>query len=589
MYFANLLQAVSTILGLASVVVRSETIELDWDIGFVQANPDGLYERRVIGVNNAFPLPRLEANMGDTLIVNAKNSLDRLTSLHGHGISFRNNVFSDGAVSVNHCGIPPGQNFTYKLELTEQGTYWFHSHSGGDYADGLRTSLVVHPPNDTKHFDYDEDIVLTLSDWYHEEAYTLGKFLTSDKNPAGYEPPPNSGIINDRPENIYNVDTDKTYRIRLINTSTMAVFHVKVDGHQMRLIEVDGTDVNAVEVESVELHPAQRMSVLITTESEAKFNYLIHADMDPDYFDEVPDGLNLNLTASLIYGENLPSAPKEEHYWDTVEDTSLVPIEEQYYQEPSQEFTLISDIMQLDDGAPHGLINGVTYRMPKVPILMTMLTTGEDAANPLVYGPRSNAFVTDFNVTIRVIIENVHLDAHPFHLHGHKFQILTAGPGSFIDSNGVNITSPDWNPVRRDVVLVPGTGHAVIQFLADNPGAWPIHCHNNWHMMFGMFAVIVEAPLQLQKTTSYDVSTYSDQCMLNGFKAEGNAGGDTGLDLKNAPDSPTLINYGIHAKGIVAIVFCTIAAFIGIASTIYFSKQLSEDTAFERRKLMQPE
>jgi iron transport multicopper oxidase len=31
------------------------TVTLDWDITYTTANPDGLFERRVIGVNGAFP------------------------------------------------------------------------------------------------------------------------------------------------------------------------------------------------------------------------------------------------------------------------------------------------------------------------------------------------------------------------------------------------------------------------------------------------------------------------------------------------------------------------------------------------------
>ncbi|OMJ23614.1 Iron transport multicopper oxidase fio1 [Smittium culicis] len=589
MKFLNVVASYTSLLYIFSTQVLSKTIEVDWDITFVEANPDGLLKRRVIGVNNQFPLPRLEGTVGDTIIVNAKNSLDRPTSLHAHGLSFKNNVFSDGAVSVNNCGIPPGQNYTYTLELTEQGTYWFHSHSGGDYADGLRTPLIVHPTSETMYTKYDEDIILTLSDWYHEEAYTLGKFLTSSKNPAGYEPPPNSGMINDRDKNSFPVSKDTTYRLRLINTSTMAVFHVKVDGHEMSLIEIDGVDIKPVTLNSVELHPAQRASILITTKNSTDFNYLIHADMDPAYFDEVPDTLTMNITASLVYDQGSGQASIEDHTWDTINESELEPIIEEVYQAPDQEIVIVSDIMQLDDGAPHGLINGITYRMPKVPILLSMLTMGEDATNPLVYGPRSNAFVTGYNKTVRVVIENVHLDAHPFHLHGHKFQVVAAGEGSYVNADEIKPPSDDWNPVRRDTVLVPGEGHAVIQFVSNNPGAWPIHCHNNWHMMFGMMGVIVEAPLEAQRMIKYDPSQIESQCTLNGFKISGNAGGDTGLNLSNAPSSPTMINYGIHAKGIVAIVFCVIAALIGISSTIFFAKQLSDDTNFERRMLLQPE
>jgi len=63
--------------------------------------------------------------------------------------------------------------------------------------------------------------------------------------------------------------------------------------------------------------------------------------------------------------------------------------------------------------------------------------------------------------------------AHPMHLHGHTFQVIA------IDGR------PIQGPVR-DTVLVMLMGRVRIAFDADNPGRWPFHCHNLYHMMTGM-------------------------------------------------------------------------------------------------------
>ena len=47
--------------------------------------------------------------------------------------------------------------------------------------DGLRGPLIIHDPNNPYAKDFDEELVLTLSDWYHDQAATLvpiyaGKF-----------------------------------------------------------------------------------------------------------------------------------------------------------------------------------------------------------------------------------------------------------------------------------------------------------------------------------------------------------------------------------------------------------------------------
>lgn len=49
------------------------------------ANPDGLYHRTIVGINNQWPLPMVEVGKGDQLLVNVFNSLgNKITSIHWH-------------------------------------------------------------------------------------------------------------------------------------------------------------------------------------------------------------------------------------------------------------------------------------------------------------------------------------------------------------------------------------------------------------------------------------------------------------------------------------------------------------------------
>ena len=55
------------------------------------------------------------------------------------------------------------------------------------------------------------------------------------------------------------------------------------------------------------------------------------------------------------------------------------------------------------------------------------------------------------------------------------------------------------NPQRRDVqILQPGSAanpsHLVIEFNADNPGVWPLHCHIAWHVSAGLYVNVLERP-----------------------------------------------------------------------------------------------
>jgi FtsP/CotA-like multicopper oxidase with cupredoxin domain len=60
--------------------------------------------------------------------------------------------YMDGVDSVTQCGTQPGQTFKYQfftgnpnsaISKNQWGSYWYHSHSGGQYADGLFGGFVV--------------------------------------------------------------------------------------------------------------------------------------------------------------------------------------------------------------------------------------------------------------------------------------------------------------------------------------------------------------------------------------------------------------------------------------------------------------
>lgn len=67
--------------------VRSATVIYDFDVGWMTANPDGAFERPIIGINGQWPIPQITATVGDQVIVNLRNSLgNQSTSLHFHGL-----------------------------------------------------------------------------------------------------------------------------------------------------------------------------------------------------------------------------------------------------------------------------------------------------------------------------------------------------------------------------------------------------------------------------------------------------------------------------------------------------------------------
>lgn len=77
------------------------------------------------------------------------------------------------------------------------------------------------------------------------------------------------------------------------------------------------------------------------------------------------------------------------------------------------------------------------------------------------------------------------------HMHGHNFWVVAEGLGEW---DGVANLK---NPMRRDTFVlrpgdpVKGPAYMVMDFVTDNPGVWPLHCHLAWHVSAGLYVNIL--------------------------------------------------------------------------------------------------
>ncbi|KAL1917392.1 uncharacterized protein VTP21DRAFT_5048 [Calcarisporiella thermophila] len=550
-------------------VANAANVTVNWDITYVQANPDGQYPRQVVGVNGKWPPPPIVANYSDTLIINVHNSLDVPTSLHSHGLFQNGTAYYDGPVGVTQCGIPPGANFTYQIPIQQWGTYWIHSHYRGQYVDGLRAPLILHAPKE--HYTYDQEYTVVVSDWYHYQSEDRLKWYLGIYNPTGAEPTPDSALINHSQNETFQFAPGKTYRLRVINMSAFAMFLFSIDGHEMDIIEVDGVDVNRTTVTGFPITAAQRYSVLVTAKNTTDKNYLIHADMDTTMFDSVPPELNPNVTATIVYNDTASTADAyTAPFPDDFDDTTLVPVVAEASVPADVRHYLDVFFNVHEDGTNRAMFNNITYVMPKVPTLLSQLSLGELAKDPAVYGRQTQAIVLEHNKMVELVVTNYDENAHPFHLHGHQFQVLGRGNSTPYDPASAPLPEKA-NPVRRDTVQIPKGGYVVLRFRADNPGVWFFHCHIEWHLEAGLAMTFIEAPLEAQKRIRPPQQIY-DQCHALGIQTSGNAAGKNGTDLEGAPYGPFPLPGRFTPKGIGALAATIISALIGLGVVIWYAQ-----------------
>lgn len=158
-----------------------------------------------------------------------------------------------------------------------------------------------------------------------------------------------------------------------------------------------------------------------------------------------------------------------------MEDHLMVPINREAQFVPTRQLELDVYFDTYDDGSNRAsMLNNITYSAPKVPSLMSMLSMGEDSLNQNIYGPQTAAEVLLPHEVMDLMVINFDGNGHPFHLHGHKFQITRLALD--VTSNDSTLNPPHTydnpNPMSRDTIIVPAGGAVNIAFRADNPGAW---------------------------------------------------------------------------------------------------------------------
>jgi iron transport multicopper oxidase len=221
----------------------------------------------------------------------------------------------------------------------------------GQYPDGLWGPLIVHDPNPPFHFD--EEITLTLSDWYHEQMPDLiYAYQSAAGEAANGTPIPSGGALMNSGKDVkIYVKPGKTYLVHVICPANYPGHAWFFDQHQMTTVEVDGVYVDPVNVNAglngtmkTRVGPGQRMGVLINTKNDTSTNYAILDIMDVNQLFinngivPPPSDYNTNVTGYLIYNDSAPLPPTPVLYSlddsEFFDDLDYVPLDHEPLLEP---------------------------------------------------------------------------------------------------------------------------------------------------------------------------------------------------------------------------------------------------------------
>ncbi|MEU8540778.1 multicopper oxidase family protein [Streptomyces sp. NPDC048717] len=450
------------------------------------------------------PGKEVRVTAGDTLALTLANHLPQTTSLHWHGLALRNDM--DGVPGVTQPEIKAGAEFAYRFTVAHPGTYWFHPHSGTQQDRGLYAPLIVEDPKEP--LKYDKEWVVVLDDWVDGvdgstpeavlaelrqgmggmdggEGHDMGDMpgmdhgsghsghsmsMTRSGSAAGgsaaggsaTSAPPTgpsrmmmgatsellggdagdvnypyyliNGRIPDAPSEFRAKPGDRV-RIRFVNAGGDTAFRVALGGHEMTVTHTDGFPVTHAKTDALLLGMGERYDVLVTVK-DGVFPLTALAE-----------GKRATGLALLRTGKGAAPAP-------IIRPKEL------------DGRVLTADRLKPAPGT------ALAARTPDRTIRIR-LTGGmmkyDWGFDGRPYDP-ARRYDVSAGERVRIEFTNGTSMWHPLHLHGHTFAL---GSG-----------------VRKDTaVILPGR-KLTMDFDADNPGLWMIHCHNVYHSESGMMTTL---------------------------------------------------------------------------------------------------
>ena len=494
---------------------------------------------------------------------------------------------------------------------SQQGTFWIHGHYEGQYVDGLRTPSVIHPlaGNATGRSDnvtWTEEYTLIVSDWYNDQHSDLLDEFLNWKNPTGAEPVPDSALIyllrndtyypsaqaiNDgsgtNNNTVIPFEAGNYYKVRVVSMAAFSMFFINFDQHDVWVIEVDGVEIEPYKLTEddqmnfITISVAQRYSLLVKAQDSNDKQYALSVIQSQDMYDTVPPELIVNNTITIGYGGNTQLAdPVWFDEYPTLDDTKFVPLEAKHSAPATTKFRLDVYFDTYNDGNNRASFNNVTYVAPTVPSIFTALTMGDDALidnkygfHENVYGAMTNPFTYKHMEEVEIEVFNWDAGFHPFHLHGHEFQVMRKVFDTTSNDTELNpeLVDDQSNPSRRDTITIPPTGSVTLRWRADNPGAWFFHCHIDWHLSSGLAATFIEAPEVFQKNVSLVPQSMYDHCAHWNTPTSGNVVGlNSTTDFKGQPFGPFPLTMNWTSKAIGAMAGCILSFLCGLAAIIWY-------------------
>ena len=263
--------------------------------------------RRAIAVNGKLQAPTLYFTEGDTAEIYLHNMLKENTGFHWHGVILPNE--HDGVPYLTTKPVKPGETHLYKFKVSQNGTYWYHSHESLQEQIGMNGILVFQKREGEPKVNYTQEIPVLLGDWSDEnpmqiarrlhmantdwyaikknsvqsywEAIKSGNFGTKvlnewkrmeamDVSDVFYD----KFLINGQPSSDYSsLKAGDKIRLRVANGGSSTYFWLNFGGGKIKVIGNDGNDVVPVEVDRLIVGVSETYDIEVTIPENKSFEF----------------------------------------------------------------------------------------------------------------------------------------------------------------------------------------------------------------------------------------------------------------------------------------------------------------------------
>lgn len=267
-------------------------------------------------LNGTVPGPLVRLQEGTEAVIRVTNRLKGDSSIHWHGVILPYQM--DGVPGLSYDGIQPGETFEYRFPVTQNGTYWYHSHTGLQEQTGLYGPMIIEAAR-REPWAYDREYVVMLSDWTFDDPHTLLAKLKKQADYSNYQQRTLLEFIRDTrrdgfvptmkerlmwskmrmmPTDFADItghyytylmngrDPDSNWtglfkpgekvRLRFINAAAGTYFDVRIPGLPLTVVQADGQNVAPVQVDEFRIAVAETYDVIV--EPKADHAYTIFAE-----------------------------------------------------------------------------------------------------------------------------------------------------------------------------------------------------------------------------------------------------------------------------------------------------------------------